>query len=58
MEELVVETIDRLNNLIAAMTLPMPAEIHLKALKESLPEIRDGLKEAYLDAGGEDHWID
>jgi hypothetical protein len=50
------QLIDRLDNLCSAMELPMPAELHLKALKESLPNVRDDLQLIYIDAGGENHW--
>ena len=52
----IAEIIETLDNLEAAMTLQMPVEIHLKALKESLPDVRDRLKKAYFDLGGENHW--
>jgi hypothetical protein len=48
--------IDRLDNLCGAMKLPLPAELHLKALKEALPSVMDGLKAIYINAGGENHW--
>lgn len=50
------ELVDRIDNLCAAMTLPVPAETHLNALRDSFPEIRNELKAAYLKAGGEDVW--
>jgi len=56
MMDKIAEVIDRLDNLIAAMSLNMPAETHLAALRGLLPEIRDELKAAYLAAGGEDVW--
>lgn len=50
------ELVERIDNLIVAMTLPVPAEIHLSALRESLPEIRDELRSVYFKMGGTDHW--
>lgn len=50
------EVADTLDNLIAAMSLPIPPEIHLKALKESLPEASKKLKEAYIAETGGDPW--
>ena len=55
MEE-IAEIVDTLENLIAAMQLPMKPEHHFEALKQSLPTVRDRLKKAYLAAGGEDVW--
>jgi len=52
----IAEVIETLDNLVAALSLQMPAEIHLVALRESLPEVRDRLRTAYLNLGGEDHW--
>lgn len=54
----IAEVIDRLNNVTAALSLKMPAEIHLDCLKDLLPEITAELKEAYLALGGENHWED
>lgn len=52
----IAEVIETLDMLISAMSIPMPPEIHLKALRESLPDVRERLFEAYLSLGGEDHW--
>jgi len=53
----IAECIETLDNLIAAMEIPMmPAEISVKALKVSLPELRDRLFDAYSAMGGENHW--
>lgn len=55
--KLVEDSIEQLTNLLAAMNLSMvPAEIHLKALKESLPDVEDKLKMAALELGGEAFW--
>jgi hypothetical protein len=53
--EKVGEVADTLDNLIHALMLPMPADLHVKALKESLPELRDSLKTICRDAG-HDFW--
>lgn len=50
------EVISTLDNLIAAMTLKMPADIHLRCLKESLPDVRQQLMTTYIELGGFDHW--
>jgi len=52
----IAEQIDRLENLVAALSLPMPAHIHIDCLRESLPEVIEELKAGYLEAGGENHW--
>lgn len=54
--EQVGESVDTLDNLIGAMKLPLPGELHLKALRESLPDLREKLRNAYVQATGEDHW--
>lgn len=46
---------DTLDNLTHAMMLPLPAELHVKALKESLPSLRDELKQICREAG-HDFW--
>jgi len=48
--------VDTLDNLIAALSLPMPDAIHVQALRAKLPEVRDAVKRGYLSAGGEDVW--
>ena len=52
----IAEIIERLDNISASLSLPVPDQIHVAALRESLPEIRDELKSAYIDIGGIDHW--
>jgi hypothetical protein len=48
--------VDTLDNLIAALSMPMPNAIHVQALRAKLPEVRDAGKRGYLAAGGEDLW--
>ena len=55
MEE-IAEIIDRIENLVHALKIPVGPELHFKALKDQMPEIHKDLKAAYLKAGGEDHW--
>lgn len=38
--------VDRLDNLIAALSLPLPDAIHVKAIRGSLPSVRKELAEA------------
>lgn len=52
----IADVIETLDNLVAAMSLPISAETHLEAMRGSLPEQRDKLKAAYLALGGEDYW--
>lgn len=48
--------VDRIENLLAAMSMPIDNSIHVEALKESLPEMKKKLKQAYFELGGEDVW--
>ena len=52
----IADLIDRLDNLVAALDLPLPAAAHVDCLRGSLPEIAADLKTAYIAAGGDDHW--
>ena len=48
--------IDKLENLIQAMTMPLPGSIHRHGIKPALPEILNEVKAVYLDEGGENWW--
>ena len=48
--------VDRIDNLLASMSMPIDNAIHVEALKEALPEMKGRLKQAYLELGGEDVW--
>ena len=50
------QTIDRVNNILHALVIPMPAEFHLNMLKELLPEIVDELRAGFVKATGENPW--
>ncbi len=50
------QLIDQLDNIGMSMQIPMPPEIHLKALRESVPEIRSEVRAIYDQLGGEDVW--
>lgn len=52
----IAEQIDRLDNLVAALDLPVSSKVHVQVLRESLPELAADLKSAYLSAGGDNHW--
>lgn len=47
---------DRIDNLLGAMKLALPAQFHLDRLKAALPEIRDGMREVYKLETGDDPW--
>lgn len=48
--------VDRIDSLLAGMTIPIDNSIHIDALKEILPEIKVKLKQAYFELGGDDVW--
>ena len=48
--------IDRLDNLAHALNLPLRAEMHVTALRESLPELVTEFKAAYVHEMGENPW--
>lgn len=48
--------IDRLENLHGALQLGMPAEFHVRQLREALPDVARRLKEAYVELLGENPW--
>ncbi|MEN9517812.1 MAG: hypothetical protein RLZZ381_400 [Cyanobacteriota bacterium] len=57
--EKLAERIEQLESLVASLVnLNLPPEIHVEALQSKLPEVLEGLKEGYLEAGGEKFWID
>ena len=55
MDEIAAQ-IDRLENLAAALELPMPDRIHVQAFREALPDVIAELKAGYIAAGGDNHW--
>ena len=57
--EQIAECIDKLSGLITGLVnMKIDPEIHVSAMKESLPEIYVLLKEGYLEEGGVDYWED
>lgn len=48
--------VDRIDNLLASLSMPIDNAIHVEALKDSLPEMKGKLKQAYFELGGEDVW--
>lgn len=47
---------DRIDNLTHAMALPLPDSVHLQALRDAMPELRDELKAIYVEVTGENPW--
>lgn len=48
---------DRLDNLAHMLTVPgIPAATQVDALQNSLPEIRDAIREALIQETGQDPW--
>ena len=48
--------IDTLDNLICALTMPIRSELHIEAMRQSLPELKGRIKQVYFELGGEDVW--
>lgn len=46
--------VDRLDNLIAALSLPLPDAMHVKAIRAALPSVREELAEVIGYADEED----
>ena len=49
---------ERVDNFAHAVRLPISAELHMKALREAIPEICAELKGIYRELTGEDPWED
>jgi len=54
-EELALE-IDKIENLVYAMNLPMGDAFHVTQLKEQLPEVVETLKGLYIELTDENPW--
>lgn len=50
------QAIDRIENILYASQIPMPAEFHLNQIQEILPEIITELKEGFIEVTGENPW--
>lgn len=48
--------IDTLDNLAHALLLPMPADFHVRQLKESLPELVKSMKAHFAAIAGWNPW--
>jgi len=51
------EIIDSIDNLVSAMDLPMPPQMHLDILKGSLTEKVKELKEFYIAEENDNPWL-
>lgn len=49
---------DKLDNLLGAMELPMPAEFHLKQMKSQIKDISEELKQMYILLEDDNPWQD
>jgi hypothetical protein len=47
---------DRIDDLIGALALPLPDSLHVQALREALPGIRNRLRRVYVLETGDDPW--
>lgn len=54
-EEL-AEVVDTLDNLLGALEIPMPAEFHVKQMKEELKDVSSKLKQIYIEEEEENPW--
>ncbi len=50
------QLIDSLDNIAHALTLQMPAQIHVDVLRTSLPEKVKEFKESFIEISGENPW--
>lgn len=48
--------VDSIDNLLQAMTMPLPPATHLTALRGSLADLRKQLHAAYVKETGSDPW--
>jgi len=50
------EAIDKIDNLRAALDIPMPNEFHVKQMKRELEELSTELKKIYTEEEGKNPW--
>ena len=55
-QEKLGEQIDRIDNLRAALDLPMPPAFHVEQMKESLTDLSVEIKKAFTELTGENPW--
>lgn len=54
--EKLADLIESLDNLAHALQLPVPAQMHVDGLKDSLPETVQELKNVFVELTGENPW--
>ena len=52
------EAIDTVDNLAHALNLPIPDSLHVKAMREALPDAVAALKAAFVKVTGDNPWED
>ena len=55
-QEALGETIDGLDSLVHALSLPIADVIHVQQLRKQLPEIVQSLKDCFVAVVGENPW--
>ncbi len=50
------QAIDRVDNILFALKMPLPDAMHVQVLRNSLPEIVEDLKAGFVEATGENPW--
>jgi hypothetical protein len=50
------EQIDRIDNLLGALEIPMPAEFHVKQMKSELKDLSVTLKRIYVEENDDNPW--
>jgi len=50
------EVINRVDNLLGSLEIPMPAEFHVEQMKRELKEVSDKLKRIYVEEEDENPW--
>jgi hypothetical protein len=48
--------IDRVDNMLHALQLPLPPQMHVESFRSTLPEIVKELKDSYSKVTGENPW--
>lgn len=51
------QAIDRVENMLSALELPLPSTMHIEQFKRLLPEIVKDLKDGFEEATGENPWL-
>lgn len=48
---------DSINNLLGALALPLPPQMHIEGLKPNLFSLMERLREVYVAEAGENPWL-